>query len=143
MCGYDFIQYFLLPFLLGRAIVSCILSNTLYALATIWYAYITHLGYRGELYRYIDCILLILQFVKILFCINSTTILGKYASVSVVSNRYNILFVAVLSHIDLNGSEDKYFENCDGLSFRMKSIAESSKWIPIYNIVFVQSLKNI
>lgn len=43
-----FWQYFLLPFLLGRAIISCILSNTLYALATIWYAYITHLGYRGK-----------------------------------------------------------------------------------------------
>eukprot|EP01040_Poterioochromonas_malhamensis_P000931 gene931-988_t len=40
------LQYFLLPFLLGRSIGACILSNTLYALATIWYAYITHLGYR-------------------------------------------------------------------------------------------------
>jgi len=41
------LQYFLLPFLMGRAIISCILSNTLYALATIWYAYISHLGYRA------------------------------------------------------------------------------------------------
>jgi UNC-50 family len=41
-------QYFLLPLLLGRMILPCMLSNTLYALATVWYAYITHLGYRGE-----------------------------------------------------------------------------------------------
>ena len=41
------LQYFLLPVLLGRSIVACALSNTLYAAATIWYAYITHLGYRG------------------------------------------------------------------------------------------------
>jgi hypothetical protein len=40
-------QYFLLPVLLGRSVLACILSNTLYALATVWYAYITHLGYRG------------------------------------------------------------------------------------------------
>jgi hypothetical protein len=41
------LQYFLLPVLLGRSVLACILSNTLYALATVWYAYITHLGYRG------------------------------------------------------------------------------------------------
>ena len=41
-------QYFLLPVLLGRSILACVLSNTLYALATVWYAYISHLGYRGE-----------------------------------------------------------------------------------------------
>ena len=41
-------QYFLLPVLLGRSIISCVLANSLYALATIWYAYITHLGYRGN-----------------------------------------------------------------------------------------------
>ncbi len=34
--------------LLSKGIFSCILSNTLYAIATIWYAYITHLGYRGK-----------------------------------------------------------------------------------------------
>ena len=50
----------------------------------------------------------------------STAILGKYASVFVVPNRYNILFVAVFRYIDLDGSADKYFENCDGISFRMK-----------------------
>ncbi len=42
-------QYFLLPLLLGRSVISCMASNTLYALAMVWYAYITHLGYRGEL----------------------------------------------------------------------------------------------
>lgn len=41
-------QYFLLPLLLGRSVISCMASNTLYALAMVWYAYITHLGYRGE-----------------------------------------------------------------------------------------------
>lgn len=35
--------------LLSRSIFACVFSNTLYALATVWYAYITHLGYRGEL----------------------------------------------------------------------------------------------
>ncbi len=40
------LQYFLLPILLGRNFVSCILSNTLYSIAMIWYAYNTHLGYR-------------------------------------------------------------------------------------------------
>ena len=44
-------QYFLLPLLLGRMILPCILSNTLYALAMVWYAYITHLGYRGKYVR--------------------------------------------------------------------------------------------
>lgn len=41
------IQYFLLPLLLSKSILACIVSNSLYAIATIWYAYITHLGYRG------------------------------------------------------------------------------------------------
>ncbi|KAJ1408055.1 UNC-50 [Ochromonadaceae sp. CCMP2298] len=41
------VQYFLLPILLSRSVFSCVLSNALYAVATIWYAYITHLGYRG------------------------------------------------------------------------------------------------
>lgn len=43
------LQYFLLPILLSRAIIPCILSNTLYAAASIWYFYITHLGYRGTI----------------------------------------------------------------------------------------------
>jgi len=41
------LQYFLLPLLLSRAILSCILANSLYALATVWYAYITYLGYKA------------------------------------------------------------------------------------------------
>lgn len=41
------LQYFLLPLLLSRSAVACIFSNFLYAIATIWYAYITHLGYRA------------------------------------------------------------------------------------------------
>lgn len=41
------LQYFLLPLLLNRAVISCILANTLYAVAAVWYAYITHLGYRA------------------------------------------------------------------------------------------------
>lgn len=42
------LQYFLLPMLLSKSVFSCVLSNTLYATATIWYAYITHLGYRSK-----------------------------------------------------------------------------------------------
>jgi hypothetical protein len=34
--------------LLGKGFLACLLSNTLYAAATVWYAYITHLGYRGK-----------------------------------------------------------------------------------------------
>mmetsp|Transcript_15403 Transcript_15403/g.13939 ORF Transcript_15403/g.13939 Transcript_15403/m.13939 type:complete len:294 (+) Transcript_15403:3-884(+) len=41
------LQYFLLPLLLNRAILSCLLSNTLYTIASIWYFYVTHLGYRA------------------------------------------------------------------------------------------------
>lgn len=41
------LQYFLLPILIGRSIFSCLLSNTLYAAATIWYSYITYLGYTA------------------------------------------------------------------------------------------------
>lgn len=41
------LQFFLLPVLLGKSVLSCVLSNTLYAIAMIWYAYITHLGYRA------------------------------------------------------------------------------------------------
>lgn len=41
------LQYFLLPILLGRSFICCILSNSLYAVATSWYAYITYLGYTA------------------------------------------------------------------------------------------------
>jgi len=41
------LQYLLLPLLLGKSIIACIISNTLYAVALAWYAYITHLGYRA------------------------------------------------------------------------------------------------
>jgi len=41
------LQYFLLPILLGRGVLSCLLANTLYAFALVWYSYITHLGYRA------------------------------------------------------------------------------------------------
>jgi len=40
-------QFFLLPIVLQRGLVSLIVSNTLYALAFGWYFYITHLGYRA------------------------------------------------------------------------------------------------
>jgi hypothetical protein len=42
-------QYFLLPILLSPSLLSSILANVLYGASIIWYAYITHLGYRGEL----------------------------------------------------------------------------------------------
>lgn len=41
------LQYFLLPVLIGKSIIACILANTLYAVAMVWYSYITHLGYRA------------------------------------------------------------------------------------------------
>ncbi len=39
------VQYFLLPLVLGHGALSCLLSNTLYAIAAVWYSYITYLGY--------------------------------------------------------------------------------------------------
>mmetsp|Transcript_21442 Transcript_21442/g.43560 ORF Transcript_21442/g.43560 Transcript_21442/m.43560 type:complete len:116 (+) Transcript_21442:2-349(+) len=45
--GTDGLQFFLLPLVLGKSLVSLIVSNTLYAGAFSWYWYITHLGYRA------------------------------------------------------------------------------------------------
>jgi hypothetical protein len=33
---------------MNKAVLSCVLANTLYVSAAVWYAYITHLGYRGK-----------------------------------------------------------------------------------------------
>jgi len=41
------LQYFLLPVLLTKSVVACLLSNLLYAVALTWYLYITFLGYRA------------------------------------------------------------------------------------------------
>jgi len=41
------LQFFLLPFVLGKSMFALILSNTLYAVAFSCYFYITHLGYRA------------------------------------------------------------------------------------------------
>ena len=43
----DGVQFFLLPLVLGTSLLSFGVSNTLFALAFIWYFYITHLGYRA------------------------------------------------------------------------------------------------
>jgi len=43
----DALQFFLLPFVLGKSMFALILSNTLYAVAFSCYFYITHLGYRA------------------------------------------------------------------------------------------------
>ena len=39
------LQYVLLPVVLGKGVLSCILADSLYAVAAIWYSYITYLGY--------------------------------------------------------------------------------------------------
>jgi hypothetical protein len=41
------LQYFLLPILMSKSALSCILSNVLYASASVWYAYNTYLGYKS------------------------------------------------------------------------------------------------
>jgi len=41
------IQFFLLPFVLGKTFLALFLSNTLYAIAFSIYFYVTHLGYRA------------------------------------------------------------------------------------------------
>jgi hypothetical protein len=38
-------QIILLPLVLGKGALSCIFANTLYALAGVWYSYITYIGY--------------------------------------------------------------------------------------------------
>ncbi len=38
-------QILLLPLVLGKGALSCIFANTLYALAGVWYSYITYIGY--------------------------------------------------------------------------------------------------
>jgi hypothetical protein len=39
------LQYVLLSLVLGKGVFSCIFANTLYALAAVWYSYITYIGY--------------------------------------------------------------------------------------------------
>ena len=39
------LQYILLPIVLGKGALSCVVANSLYAVAAIWYSYITYLGY--------------------------------------------------------------------------------------------------
>jgi len=46
----DGLQFFLLPLVLGTSLLSLGAANTLFAVAFGWYFYITHLGYRGEIY---------------------------------------------------------------------------------------------
>mmetsp|Transcript_29317 Transcript_29317/g.42543 ORF Transcript_29317/g.42543 Transcript_29317/m.42543 type:complete len:357 (-) Transcript_29317:442-1512(-) len=41
------LQFFLLPFVLGKSLFAMVLANTLYGIAFSWYFYITHLGYRA------------------------------------------------------------------------------------------------
>lgn len=41
------VQFFLLPFVLGKSLFALFLSNTLYAAAFSIYFYVTHLGYRA------------------------------------------------------------------------------------------------
>ena len=43
------LQFFLLQIVLGKSLVALSVSNTLYALAGVWYCYVTHLGYRGKI----------------------------------------------------------------------------------------------
>mmetsp|Transcript_26389 Transcript_26389/g.44560 ORF Transcript_26389/g.44560 Transcript_26389/m.44560 type:complete len:253 (-) Transcript_26389:216-974(-) len=50
MCSFvltHVLQYFLLPVLLSPRMLSSLLANALYGASIIWYAYITHLGYRA------------------------------------------------------------------------------------------------
>ena len=42
------LQYFLLPFLVADGFLPILVSNTLYAIAFIYYHYITFLGYSGK-----------------------------------------------------------------------------------------------
>ena len=101
------LQYLLLPILLARGAIPCILSNGLYAIATIWYAYITHLGYRGKWYpismvyifllvfinkRYYDdsksCIITIIMNVFFIW-LYSSSVSTEFPSISMVSYRVN------------------------------------------------------
>jgi len=50
ICSYTLtyaLQYLLLPLLVHKGVLSSVVANTLYAVAVVWYAYITHLGYKA------------------------------------------------------------------------------------------------
>mmetsp|Transcript_3937 Transcript_3937/g.5363 ORF Transcript_3937/g.5363 Transcript_3937/m.5363 type:complete len:290 (-) Transcript_3937:423-1292(-) len=42
------LHFFLLPLVLGAGLLPFLMSNTLFAIAFVWYFYVTHLGYRGK-----------------------------------------------------------------------------------------------
>jgi hypothetical protein len=41
------LQYFMLPLLVHKGVMSTVVANSLYSVAIVWYAYITHLGYKA------------------------------------------------------------------------------------------------
>lgn len=90
------LQYFLLPLLLQNSVLSCVLSNVLYAIAGVWYAYITHLGYRG------NAVVLQTGYLPSLigdasFC--SSTFSGQHTSVFVVSHCRNLPSTAAVDSL--------------------------------------------
>jgi hypothetical protein len=50
ICSYAVtyvLQYFMLPLLVHKGVMSTVVANSLYSVAIVWYAYITHLGYKA------------------------------------------------------------------------------------------------
>jgi hypothetical protein len=90
-------QYFLLPILLGRSALSCLVSNTLYAMATAWYFYITYLGYRSKLSVYFS--LYVCHYISLCKILRSTTIFGKRPSFSLVSCRGYRFLMATFNNV--------------------------------------------
>ena len=65
---------------MSKAVLSCVLANTVYASAIVWYAYITHLGYRGNSVSFIRSV-----FRRCYSTYNSFAISRKHPSVLMVS----------------------------------------------------------
>ena len=114
------LQYFLLPILLARGALSCVLSNSLYAIATVWYAYITHLGYRGK--RIVSSISMPRRFVTFQFpfiSILSSFLSRKHSSIPLVPDRVHRFYVYFVDSFTGPGAANQYDKNCHGFPLRI------------------------
>jgi hypothetical protein len=123
--------------------VSCILSNSLYALATIWYAYITHLGYRSKLFFFEIIVLLILTlpYISPPFHVFSSSFLGKYSTFLLVSDCNCFMFMGHFNYYNNSGIEDKLHKNCYGFSFWL-SLSLFVDSLVINSCLFINKNKN-
>jgi hypothetical protein len=87
-------KYFFLPILLTKGILACMLSNAVYGGAFLWYAYITHLGYRGTHFIYVHT-----QYPHNHAVVPSATISFHDPSLPVVPNHSGLRLVAARDRV--------------------------------------------